>query len=179
MLAAWAKTWTDRTNGGVCPALRVPRMRERKVMKAECRPGVQNERRGCPKWGSPLRGSGKREKGPSGKYETGKYFPDFPDFPDFQLLPNTLCRTGVQNEGNMCPKWGGCSAVRVGRKGSECLSQSESTTCACKRTCTERCKSASYEHGQYVAEPNCVAKRRGGEQGDAKWQSAGYELDSA
>ena len=57
--------------------------------------------------------------------------------------------------------------------------QTTGAPCACKRTYTERCKSASYEHGQYVAEPNCVAKRRGGEQGDAKWQSAGYELDSA
>ena len=57
--------------------------------------------------------------------------------------------------------------------------QATGAPCACKRTYTERCKSAPYEHGQYVAEPNCVARRRGGEQGDAKWQSVGYELDSA
>ena len=162
MLAAWAKTWTDRTNGGVCPALRVPRMRERKVMKAECRPGVQNERRGCPKWGSPLRGSGKREKGPSGKYETGKYFPDFPDFPDFQLLPNTLCRTGVQNEGNMCPKWGGCSAVRVGRKGSECLSQSESTTTEqwCRTTVQNEAERCPKWGSPRMRDPKCVENYR-------------------
>ena len=63
-------------------------------MKTLCRTSVQNEGTGCPKWGSPLRGSGKREKGPSGKWETGKYLPVFPDFP---ALPKKLCRTGVQN----------------------------------------------------------------------------------
>ena len=35
---------------------------------------------------------------------------------------------GVQNEGNGCPKWVCCSAVRAGRKGSEYLSRSESAT---------------------------------------------------
>ena len=51
----------------------------------------------------PLCGSGKREKGPSGKYETRK---DLTDLPDFPVLPEILCRPGVQNERAGCPKLG-------------------------------------------------------------------------
>ena len=72
----------------------LPRMREGEQMSKMRLTGVQNE-------GRPLRGNGKREKGPSGKYETGKYIPVFSDLP---VLPNKLCRQCVQNEVNRCPK---------------------------------------------------------------------------
>ena len=72
----------------------LPRMREGEQMSKMRLTGVQNE-------GRPLRGSGKREKGPSGKYETGKYIPVFHD----SQITKTECRPGVQNEGNRCPKW--------------------------------------------------------------------------
>ena len=53
---------------------------------------------GCPKWGSPLRGSGKRDKRDKrDKYGTGKYIPVFPVFIE---LPNTLRKHGVQDVQN-------------------------------------------------------------------------------
>ena len=52
-------------------------------------------------------------------------------------------------------------------------------SCACERTSSEWCKSTPYQRIQYVADCNCVAARRGGEQRKANNQSAGDELDLA
>ena len=55
--------------------------------------------------------SGKREKREKReKYGTGKYIPVFPVLPK---LSNKLCRQGVQNELDWCPKWGRIGKVKV------------------------------------------------------------------
>ena len=55
----------------------------------------------------------------------------------------------------------------------------ERRSCACERISSEWCKSTAYQRIQYVADCNCVAARRGGEQRKANNQSAGDKLDLA
>ena len=93
----------------------------RQGVKTECRRGVQNEVKGCPKWGKATDTTDKTDRGEI--HDTHKPHKTYRPHKSHEKV----CRQCVQNGGKRCPKWFGV-VPSVSDGGSKLLSRSESAT---------------------------------------------------